>query len=332
MLAGSETWTYALACQFKKMGHFVACYSPELGIISDKLREQGIRSYSNISMGKIKPFSYVLEEDEKHEYDVIIANHFHIVATLRQKFPNTPIISTIHGILHFDEKGLWAPEHPATESGVAQFIAVSEEVKDLLQKEYNIDSTIIRNGFDLSRFSQLKAPHDKPQQFLVNTNYQDRNDPAILVIKEAAKHFGAKVTAIGYNFTAQWDISRAIEDSDIVFGMGRSVLEGLAAGRLGICHGRWGTAGVIRESSVEVIRAQNFSGRNSGGVTATAAELIKMIEEFYNPAVLDWSKKYIAREHNIVNVAEHYLRITNDLTGRTINAAPGIKKLKRNYE
>ncbi len=43
MLAGSETWTYALACQFKKMGHFVACYSPELGIISDKLREQGIR-------------------------------------------------------------------------------------------------------------------------------------------------------------------------------------------------------------------------------------------------------------------------------------------------
>ena len=341
ILAGSETHTYTLAVQLEKMGHNVSCYSPELGIISDKLAEKDIPSFNQLNIGEVRLFSPVLEEDREHNYDLIIANHFHIVRTLRARFPKTPIISTVHGILHFmdDTKTVWAPEHPAVDAGVSQFIAVSEEVRDLLKKDYNIDAKIIRNFFDLKRFD-LAPPQKKPKQFLINTNYMGPDDPVIKLIKDTGKLIGAKVGAIGVNFAQNFDTTIAIKDADVVFGMGRSVLEGMAAGRLGVCLGRWGYGGIITEATIDAIRAFNFSGRNSAPDSLpTPSDLATQIQEAYQPTVLDWSKKYIAREHNVALAAERFVSIGEELTGATINKPvvasgvhPDAQPLKKNYE
>ncbi len=321
LLAGSETWTYSLALALKNLGHDVHCFSPQLGIISEKLIEAGVPCFDAIYATEVKPFSFVLEEKIDHNYDVIIANHNHIVDFLRAQFPKKPIISTIHGIMHHHENGDTAPEYPALYSGVNQFVAVSEEVQEKLKEDYGIESMIIRNGFDVERFRKIESSEGKQLQFMVNTNYADRNDPAIVTIREVAKHFGAKVAAIGQNFTQSFDISRAISDSQVVFGMGRSVLEGVAAGRLGIVHGRWGTGGVINESSYEELRLRNFSGR--GNVLATKDEIIKMIEDNLNPIVMVWGKEYIARDHNIVLVAEQYIALARELTGQSFSRPAG---------
>ena len=318
LLAGSETWTYTLALQLKAMGHNVSCFSPELGLVAEKLMEAGIPCFNDLVSAGIKPFTFILEEKYDHDYDVIIANHNHIVDYLRSQYPEKPIISTIHGILHFLEDGeTKAPEHPALEAGVAQFVAVSEEVQEKLKQDYELDSLVIRQPLDIKKYSSLRAPSEgKPKQILVNTNYANKDDEEIKVIREVAKHFGAKVAAVGVNFTQQFDLTRAIEDSDIIFGMGRSLLEGVAAGRLGICHGRWGTGGVVCEANIDEIRSYNFSGRNSGGRLATKEELIEMIEKYYNSQFMEWSKNYVAREHNIVMAAEEYVRIARELTGQ----------------
>lgn len=319
LLAGSETWTMTLALQLKEMGHNVTCFAPELGYISDRLTEAGIRCIDQISANGVRPFSPYLEEKEDHEYDVIISNHNHIVDFLRIQFPKKPIISTIHGVLHFVEEGgkkLKAPEHPALEAGVNQFVAVSEEVRDMLKKDYSIDAKIIRNFFDLRKFKTTKKINPgKPAQLLVNTNYMDRNDPAIVLIRDVAKHFGAKCAAIGMNFTQSVDILKALEDSDVVFGMGRSVLEGVAGGRLGIVHGRWGTGGAITKDSIERLRARNFSGRDSGGRLATKEELIATIEKHYNQETIDWGLAEMAQSYNVVFAADEYVRIARELTG-----------------
>lgn len=323
LLAGSETWTYTLALQLKKLGHFVACYSPSLGVIAHKLEKEGIRCYSDLSIGRVKLFSVVLDEQTSHEYDVIIANHHSIVTALREKFVKTPIISTIHGIIHFHEDGkTLAPEHPALDAGVNQFIAVSEEVKDLLRGQYSIDAQVVRNFIDVKRFGSLPAPKEKPLQFLINTNYSSRDDAPVVLIREAAKLMGAKVTAVGENFTATPEIDKAIADSDVVFGMGRSVLEGVAAGRLGIVLGRWGYGGVIHEGTYENIRRFNFSGRNAADTSLpTPEELAKEIEQYYQPTILEWGKNYIARDHNVAFAADEYIRLSEHLTGATINAS-----------
>ena len=320
LLAGSETHTYTLALQLKAMGHYVACFAPELGIISQRLQAAGISCFNDISTSGVEPFTFVLHEPIDHNYDVIISNHNHIVEYLRSKFPKTPIISTVHGVIHFLEDGSKAPEHPALESGVAQFISVSEEIQKLLQQKYNIDSIVIRNFFDVNKFSSLRPANDTPKRFLINTNYAGKDDPSIDVIRQAARHFGAKLAAIGENFTQTADISRAIEDSDVVFGMGRSVLEGVAAGRLGIVHGRWGTGGPINAGTINNIRFCNFSGRNRlDGKCATTEEIIAMVKENYNPTVLEWGKKYIASDHNAVFATEQYINIARELTGESFS-------------
>jgi hypothetical protein len=334
LLAGSETHTLTLANELKKKGHHVACFSPGLGIISDELKKNNIYSYDSLNSSSIKPFSFILEEKIDHSYDVIIANHFEIVEYLRRQFPKTPIISTIHGVIHKYEDGKKAPEHPALNSGVNQFVAVSEEVQKKLKDDYDIDSVIIRNFFDVLKFDEKKPINDKPKQFLVNTNYQSKNDPEIEVIREVAKHYGARLAAVGMNFTVSLDLTKAIEDSDIVVGMGRSVLEGVSAGRIGLVHGRWGTGGIVCEENIQALRYYNFSGRNSKGL-GSAAEIIEMIDRRYNPDTVDWGKKYIRSEHNAALAADAYIALARELLGQNIvpvvsgqGANPDMPKLK----
>lgn len=319
LLAGSETWTYTLALQLKAMGHKVSCFAGELGIISDKLSLAGIRSFKEMSSSNVKPFSIVLEEEVDYNYDVIISNHHHIVEYLRRQFPKTPIISTIHGIIHVVGDKEIAPEHPALSSGVNQFISVSEEIQQKLRNDYNVDSLIVRNFFDLKKFSFIEAPALKPRQFLINTNYNSKDDKEIKAIRDAAKIMGVKVAAVGMNFSQSFDLDGILKESDVVFGMGRSVLEGVAAGRLGIVHGRWGTGGVICESNIEAIRYCNFSGRNSSnGYVSSPQEIVEMVEKYYQPQFLSWGKDYIAREHNVIFAAERYVQLARELLGQGV--------------
>lgn len=319
ILGGSETWTYTLASQLKEMGHNVFCYAPELGIISDELEKGGIKSFKEFNIGGIMPFTFVLEENFDHDYDFIIANHFHVVEKMRAKFPKTPIISTIHGIIHLLDDGGKAPEHPALDCGVNQFISVSEEVQEKLRQDYSIDSLIIRNFFDIKKFD-LPEANQKPKQFLLNTNYAGKEDPEVKVVKEAAVAMGARLAVIGQNFVQTFDTLRAIKDADVVFGMGRSVLEGVAAGRLGIVHGRWGTGGVVIDQNIEKLRHYNFSGRNADRL-ATKEEIIEMIETYYNPTNLQWGKDYMARDHNVILAADEFIRLGRELIGDDINNA-----------
>lgn len=318
LLAGSEMWTYTLAKALKEKGHDVTCFAGELGIISEKLEEDGIKCFKEINFNQgIKKFSVELEETINHEYDVIIANHNHIVEYLRNKFPKTPIISTIHGIIH-EYEGQIAPEHPALNSGVNQFVSVSEEIQEKLKNDYNLESIVIRNPIDINRFN-CKEVNEKPKQFLFSSNYHNLESEEVKIMREVVQHYGARLTAVGINFAQTFDIEKAIEDSDVVIGMGRSVLEGVAAGRLGIVHGRWGTGGIFNEKNIELIRKFNYSGRNSNGILWNKEEFIEAIDLLYTKENLEWCKNYMKREHGAGVIADKYLRIARELTGRDIN-------------
>lgn len=318
MLAGSETWTHTLALQLKKMGHKVEGFSPELGIISEDLEKNDIPCVSAITNSGVKPFSILLEPKKEFSYDVIICAHNHIARYLRAQFPKTPIICVIHGIIHKmqgpNNTEVDAPEHPATDVKIDQYIAVSEEIQQLLKREYNIDSILLRNFFDIEKFtSKTPVTKDKPRMFLVNSNYTGNHDPEMELIREVAKHYDAKLAAIGMNFALSLNPMQAIEEADVVVGMGRSVLEGLSAGRLAIVNGRWGTGGVIRENNVEELRACNFSGRNSGGRLYTKEELIAEIDQYFKQETMEWGRNYIRREHNAETAAEYLLTIAKCL-------------------
>jgi glycosyltransferase involved in cell wall biosynthesis len=312
-LAGSETWTLTLATQLVKMGHDVTAYSPDLGLIATKLEAIGVKCVKELtSENGVKAFDYVLDEN-KSGFDVVICAHYHITHYIHSMLPNTPIIAVVHGIIHKNEQtGEIYPEHPVTEFKVDQYVSVSEEVQGILKQTHNIDSVIIRNFIDLDRFKKFKI-NSSPKKFLVNSNYWGVEDEINKIIKEVSVHYGAELFGIGINFASTFEVEEIIKDVDVVIGMGRSVLEGLAMGKLGICHGRWGTGGVINPENITQIREFNFSGRNSKSILSTPQELIEQIDRYYTQKNVDEVYKIIKKDHNAKIAAEQLIEIAKGL-------------------
>lgn len=329
ILGGSETWTLTLARHLKKLGHEVVCYSPRLGFVSDLLEAEGMNSFADLPSNGIRPFSIVLEPEFDPRFDLIIANHHDIVTALRARFPDTMIISTIHGVQHLMEGArgdkVPAPEHPAI--GKADvFVSVSEEVQAKLMSDYQQDSLIVRNFFDIPHFNTKRvATPGKPKNILFNTNYATKDDQDTKIMAAVARHFGARLLAVGANFVAAKDIRVALEDADVVVGMGRSALEGACAERLVLVHGRWGTGGVLNAANVQGLRACNFSGRNSGGDFFTVERLIEEIEANYNPETIAWGHEYVLREHNVELAAQKYLAFAGASRTPSVPALPKLK-------
>jgi glycosyltransferase involved in cell wall biosynthesis len=315
MLAGSETWMLTLATQLVKMGHDVTAFSPDLGLIATKLEAMGVKCVKElVSENGVKAFDYVLDED-KSKFDVVICAHYQITKYIHSMLPSTPIIGVIHGIIHKNEQtGEIYPEHPVTEFKIDQYVAVSEEIQGILKQVYNIDSVIIRNFIDLDRFKKTKI-NPTPRKFLVNSNYWGVEDEINKIIKEVSVHYGAELYGIGVNFASTFEVEEIIKDVDIVIGMGRSVLEGIAMGKLGICHGRWGTGGVINPGNIFKIRERNFSGRSElpSTVLATSQELIEQIDKYYTQKNVDEVYKIVKKDHNAKIAAEQLIEIAKGL-------------------
>ena len=297
ILGGSETYYLTLAKELKKQGHNVHGYSPLLGIIARKMRENGIECYSGLP---------------NKNYDAIIASHYHIVDSLREAYPDTPIISVIHSPLHIVDKfkKTWGLEHPAINSRVEQYVAVSEETQEKLKDDYNINAKVIRNFFEIKEY----PINNKPKQILFNSNYTQKKDDYFKTIVKVANHYKAGLLAIGEGFFQTPNVKEAVKQSDIVVGIGRSVLEGVAMGRIGVIHGRWGTGGVISPKSYKELREANFSGRNNQGKWMTAEEIVAEIDKHYQDT--KWRLDYMRENHNVKKAAKTFIDLCNYLVSQ----------------
>lgn len=318
LLAGSETYIFTLASELKRLGHEIMAYSPHLGIIAAKLEALGVKCVSELSggeSGQIRPFSPILEESEGG-FDVAICAHYDITRTIRQKFPNIPIIAICHGIIHENqETGEIYPEHPVTDLRIEQYVAVSEEIQNILQEKYGIASTVIRNFFDLDRFKRQGKLPKKPGTILVSSNYWGVDDPINQIIREVADHYDAKFIGIGMNFVPTFETGEVIKEADIVFGMGRSVMEGFCAGKIAVVHGRWGTGGVLTPKSHDTLKLTNFSGRpvSGDGQLFSSSQIISQIDAAWNEETITGNMKIVSKDHDVKKAAQKFLEIAEKI-------------------
>jgi len=315
-LAGSELWTLTLASELKKMGHEVTAYSPQLGFIATKLEALGVKCIKEISgEGGIKPFTPILAEEEG-KFDAVICAHYEITKYIHSRLPNVPIIAVVHGIIHSNpETGDIYPEHPVLDFKVDQYLAVSEEVQEMLLSVYGIQAKLLRNFFDLDRFKKEGKLPPKPKTILVNSNYWGVEDEINKIIKGVAEHYDAKFIGIGANFSTTFEVEQIIKGADIVFGMGRSVLEGVCMGKIGVVHGRWGTGGVITSESYKELCKTNFSGRKwqGQGILSTSGEIIAQIDAAWNQKQVNAMHEIIKKNHNVSTAAKYLIDIAKEL-------------------
>jgi len=81
-------------------------------------------------------------------FELIISSQPHPTTILCQRYPNTPKISIIHSILRSEE--------PIKHESIQKYIAVQIDIKKGLKRFHNIDSELIYNPVDPTRFNKDK--------------------------------------------------------------------------------------------------------------------------------------------------------------------------------
>ncbi|MFQ5708118.1 MAG: glycosyltransferase [bacterium] len=316
LLAGTETWTYTLAVELKRKGHGVSVYSNDLGIAASKLEQAEVPCLATLDRNG------AARNRDGTVFDILIANHHDTITYLHNVFPELPIIATCHGITHYLSDGQRTPEHPIIDFKVAHHVVVSEELQILLKQVYYLDSILVRNFVDTRRFCYCK-PRSAIRKILFNSNYSGTDSEVFSVVQEVARYFNAELLTLGQNFERTWEVEKWLAEVDVVFSMGRGILEAMAMGKVAVCHGRWGTGGIVHAGNVKKLRQRNFSGRHAQGKLESARKIAAEIDRFFNEPHLNEMRKYVESNHNVETAARTYLDLANEFLPSNTNGEKG---------
>ena len=218
------------------------------------------------------------------EFDLILENHNVLTQNLKGKC----IIHTCHGTI--------VEERPM--NGVIN-VAVSEKAAI----KWNLN-TIIKNGIDTERMRPLHTPSKEIHNVLSLCSSKE----ADIVLNNICNKLGyALTTTYGHEIP---DVEHAINNSDLVFGVGRSVYDAMSCGRPVISfdcrsyiHPMHGCGYVypymVRDNT------DNMTGKN---MTWTEEQLIIQIEK-YNPEDGTANRDYIINNLNIKDTVDKYLEL-----------------------
>lgn len=292
-LGGSETFTFTLAVEMKRRGFQVDVLTPKPGFVSERLRkEYGIGV-----------------NDIEQEYDLCLLNHNSTVDWVINNMVSqnlTRVVQTCHGFLPPLEQ-----PHPGRPP--IKYVGISEEVRDHLRNK-GIDSTVIRNGIDLERFT---ADESESKEFKKICSLS-QSDYFNNLLSKVAKYFGVKISFNDKYVNPVWDIEKQIQDSQLVFGLGRSAYEGLAMGKCvfaadarNYMGGRMD--GIINESNVLDFAYNNCSGRRMN-IEPTVETIIQEIKvKFLEADPID-SRKIAEKYFDIKKQAQKYLNLLDEST------------------
>ncbi|RPJ06614.1 MAG: hypothetical protein EHM36_06755, partial [Deltaproteobacteria bacterium] len=260
---GSEIFTYTIADFLTRRGCEVLAYSRHIG--------QAASLFKDINV----PVVNHLEEIKDEKFDVAHVHHNINAMEVRYHFPSLPMIFVSHGVLPFLE------QPPAIDLGIARYLAVSEGVKNnLIEKGVEEDKIeIFHNMVDPQKYRPASEIHDEPRKALILSNKID--DKTENIIREACGRLGIECQFIGIRF-GQINYSLVpsyINESDIVFSLGRGAIEAMMCGRVPIVFDYRGGDGMVTPENMTEIMKHNFSGRRYG-IEYTADQLALEIQRY----------------------------------------------------
>lgn len=222
------------------------------------------------------------------EFDLILDNHSVVYPALKGT-----IIHTCHGTV--------PAERPLPN---VTNVAVSSRAADAWGL-----TTIVPNGIDCERFKPTTTPNKEIKNVLSLCS----SDEADNMLSSICKELGLNLTTT--HNKEVFNVEELINKSDLVFGVGRSLLDAMACGRPVISydcrfylkpnHG----LGYITPEIVE---------RNNDNLTGKLNTLTRdiIINEIlkYNPSDGLRNREYIIKNRNIKQTVDRYLEIYNDIT------------------
>lgn len=284
-IAGSETFTYAMAGELKRQGHEVDLFTNVPGMISRRI----CNDYK---------IEMIPEANGKH-YDLILANHNTTVDKVF--FKDGLIVQTIHGIFPALEK----PNLKAH-----KFVSISQEIKnDLLSKD--LDSTLIWNGIDCKRFNIQTKCNEEVKRVLSLSTSETLNDQ----LRSALSKRKISLITLNKFKNPVWDVENYINQVDLVITLGRGAYESLACGRSVLVldnrpYMKTLGDGIVTPENISEIIQCNFSGRKYQ--RTNIEEMITEALGKYNFHNSEFFRNFAVHHLNIAKQTKKYIELLTE--------------------
>ena len=265
--AGSELYTFQLAKGLSEAGHRVTVYSRYVDVFESLFALEKIHLVMD------------LNEVKKKHFDVAHVQHNITALEVRQLFPEVPIFFLSHS-------GVAFLEHvPLIDVNISLYGAVSEYVKASLKKQGVLkrNVVVVNNLIDEKLFSSVQSINDVPKQAVIISNRIDSQTESR--IEKACKKLGIKLKKVGARFESvpNEELPQIINDADIVFSLGRGVMETMMCGRVPFILDFKGGDGMVTPQTYSHLESCHFNG-TLRGQKFTVAQIVKEIREKYSVA------------------------------------------------
>ena len=239
--AGSETYTYTLVGALRRHGHQVQVVSPIRGLMAEHLYGLGARMLDSFEAVEGVP-------------DVLHCQHNIMAMAARIRFPDTPMVYHSHGTVPLPE------QPPSVDLNIQRVVAVSRLVEGHLVDRGVSPETIrvLENPVDVRRFFARAPINARPQRALILSAKMDPDTRD--VIETACRHLDIALEVVGIDGSV-WEVEDYINRADIVFSLGRGVIEAMACGRAVFVYDVHGADGWLTPDSIDEIARFNFSGK-----------------------------------------------------------------------
>jgi hypothetical protein len=289
LLGGSETYAVTVGEQLERLGHPVALFAGEASREGKELaasRGLALRTGSPEELAERDDFDALIAQDAAAAY---------AVASRRE----VPQVFVVHGFASY--------EHPPQGlSPVPPVVALSDRIADRAAAFAGGPEVVrLRQPIDLWRFKPTGPSRRRARRVLAFSNYLQPDRMAML--RSACDKLGLELTGMGATSTASVTPQQRIADADIVVGYGRSVLEGMAAGRAAYVWDHGGGDGWVTPETYPAFEANGFAGAATG--TIVGAE--RLIEDFaaYRPELGPLGYDLVRKHHSAARHAEELVEV-----------------------
>ncbi|WP_375764888.1 glycosyltransferase [Archangium gephyra] len=245
---GSELYCLELASSLQRVGHEVAVFTLRPGRISDELARRGVTIFTAGDDERIEAF----------EPDILHVHHAPCLYYLGALRLRAKAVFSSLGIIPALEAA------PIVWAGVAQGLAVSEEVLDALRSSRfgaEVPLAVFRNWFDdTGLVPDAPGQPEEARRIAVVSNHLDQTLARDLDALRAA-HPGLEWTHFGYPNNSVEMSPELLRGFDRVITIGRTALLAAALQKPCLLYDVHGCDGLMTPERLDAQASRNFSGR-----------------------------------------------------------------------
>ncbi len=287
---GTESYNLTVATELDRLGHEVRIYSPNLGAMAEHARTQGI--------------NVVGRRELPRSWDVLFCSDAATCHELAERCHEAVRIFVAHSA----DYALQAP--PQLGDRCQAVVVLNDRVRRAVEaRAWHAPIVRLRQPVDLLRFDGIKSGRATARTALVLSNYLAGSRAEL--IESACRANGLDVRWIGSSNPSP-SPELAIAGSRLVIGLGRSVLEAMAAGRAAYVYGVIGGDGWVTPQSYEAMEADGFAGTSASSVMIDGARLADDLRS-WRESMGQVNRDLAAAHHTAREHAVELVKLARDL-------------------